>query len=205
MWRGMNVSFRDMLFLLVFAYLVIGALALAHVHKKALDTKGMAPPGSVIVELHWDDKIDADVDLWVQAPGDVPVGYSNKSGKIFNLLRDDLGHSGDPLSMNYEIAYGRGLWPGEYTVNAHLFRSADGHFPVAVTAKVSVRAPNGEINNLLQSQVMLNYVGQETTIFRFKLDSHGNLVPGSVNRIHKALRSAWEQQEFGRGYGGETK
>ena len=27
MWRGMNVSFRDMLFLLVFAYLVIGALA----------------------------------------------------------------------------------------------------------------------------------------------------------------------------------
>ena len=31
MWRGMNVSFRDMLFLLVFAYLVIGAVALAHV------------------------------------------------------------------------------------------------------------------------------------------------------------------------------
>ena len=31
MWRGMNVSFRDMLFLLVFAYLVIGAIALAHV------------------------------------------------------------------------------------------------------------------------------------------------------------------------------
>ena len=27
MWRGMNVSFRDMLFLLVFAYLVIGAVA----------------------------------------------------------------------------------------------------------------------------------------------------------------------------------
>jgi xanthosine utilization system XapX-like protein len=26
----------------------------------------------------------------VQAPGDVPVGYSNKSGGVFNLLRDDL-------------------------------------------------------------------------------------------------------------------
>lgn len=33
MWRGMNVSFRDMLFLLVFAYLVIGAVALAHFAK----------------------------------------------------------------------------------------------------------------------------------------------------------------------------
>jgi hypothetical protein len=202
MWRGMNVSFRDMLFLLVFAYLVIGALALAHVNKKAQDTKGATPPGSVIVELHWDDKVDADIDLWVQAPGDVPVGYSNKSGMIFNLLRDDLGHSGDPLSMNYEIAYGRGLWPGEYVVNAHFFRSADGHFPVAVNAKVSVRASNGEINNLLQRTVELTYVGQEKTIFRFRLDSHGNLVPGSVNDLYKPLRSAWQQGTM-KNYGDE--
>jgi hypothetical protein len=199
----MNVSFRDMLFLLVFAYLVIGALALANVHKKTQDSKGATPPGSVIVEMHWDDKIDADIDLWVQAPGDVPVGYSNKSGMIFNLLRDDLGHSGDPNSMNFEIAYGRGLWPGEYTVNTHFFRSADGRFPVAVTGKVSVRALNGEINNLLQRQVELTYVGQELTIFRFKLDDHGNLVPGSVNHIYKPLRSAWQQGALN--YGGETK
>src|SRR6202043_3832551 len=72
MWRGMNVSFRDMLFLLVFIYLVIGAVALAHVHKKQEEVSGASPPGSVIIDLHWDDKVDADVDLWVQAPGDVP-------------------------------------------------------------------------------------------------------------------------------------
>jgi hypothetical protein len=191
MWRGMNVSFRDMLFLLVFAYLVIGAVALAHVRKKEEAASGATPPGSVIVDLHWDDKVDADVDLWVQAPGDVPVGYSNKSGIIFNLLRDDLGHSGDPVSMNYEIAYGRGLWPGEYTVNAHLYRSLDNHFPVAATAKVSVRGPDGEVVNLLKSDITLTYVGQESTIFRFQLDDKGHLVTGSLNRIHKDLRSAW--------------
>ena len=201
MWRGMNVSFRDMLFLLVFAYLVIGAVALAHVRKKEDASNGTTPPGSLIVDLHWDDKIDADVDLWVQAPGDVPVGYSNKSGMIFNLLRDDLGHSGDPVSMNYEIAYGRGLWPGEYTVNAHLYRSADNHFPVPVLAKVSVRGPDGEVNNVLRSQVQLDYVGQETTIFRFQLDDKGHLVPGSLNRVHKDLRSAWQK----RSGSGETK
>jgi len=195
MWRGMNVSFRDMLFLLVFAYLVIGAIALAHVRKKQEEQKGATPPGSLIVDIHWDDKIDADVDLWVQAPGDVPVGYSNKSGIIFNLLRDDLGHSGDPVSMNYEIAYGRGLWPGEYTVNAHLYRSADGHFPVPVTAKVSVRGADGEVNNILRSMVQLDYVGQETTIFRFKLDDKGHMVAGSLNRVHKGLRSAWQKNE----------
>ena len=71
----------------------------------------------------------------------MPVGYSNKAGMIFNLLRGDLGHSGDPNSMNYEVAYGRGRWPGEYTVNAHFYRSADGRYPVAVTAKVAMRHP----------------------------------------------------------------
>ena len=190
MWRGMNVSFRDMLFLLVFAYLVIGAVALAHVRKKTEDVTGATPPGSLIIDIHWDDKFDADVDLWVQAPGDVPVGYSNKSGIIFNLLRDDLGHSGDPVSMNYEIAYGRGLWPGEYTVNAHLYRSADGRYPVPVTAKVSVRGPDGEVTNILRSVVQLDHVGQETTIYRFQLDDKGHLIQGSLNRLHKDLRSA---------------
>src|SRR6266700_3737559 len=146
MWRGMNVSFRDMLFLLVFAYLVVGAVALAHVRKQQEETSGATPPGAVIVDVRWDDKTDADVDLWVEAPGDVPVGYSNKAGMIFNLLRDDLGHSGDPNSMNYEVAYGRGRWPGEYTVNAHFYR--------------------------------------------FRLDDKGELVSGSLNRIHKELRSA---------------
>jgi hypothetical protein len=193
MWRGMNVSFRDMLFLLVFAYLVIGAVALAHVRKKQEEVSGTSPPGSVIVDIHWDDKFDADVDLWVEAPGDVPVGYSNKAGMIFNLLRDDLGHSGDPVSMNYEIAYGRGLWPGEYTVNAHLYRSADGHFPVPVLARVQVRSADGVVKNLLQSSVTLDHVGQETTIFRFQLDEQGHLVSGSFNRIHKDLRSAWSK------------
>ncbi|HEX7967162.1 MAG TPA: hypothetical protein VF502_03010 [Stellaceae bacterium] len=195
MWRGMNVSFRDMLFLLVFAYLVIGAVALAHVRKKQEEVSGASPPGSVIVDIHWDDKVDADVDLWVQAPGDVPVGYSNKAGIIFNLLRDDLGHSGDPVSMNYEIAYGRGLWPGEYTVNAHLYRSADGHFPVAVTSRVQVRGPDGVVKNLVQSVVEMERVGQETTLFRFQLDENGRLVPGSLNRIHKELRAAWSRSE----------
>ncbi len=193
MWRGMNVSFRDMLFLLVFAYLVIGAVALAHVRRQQEDVTGAAPPGSVIVEIRWDDKIDADVDLWVQAPGDVPVGYSNKSGIVFNLLRDDLGHSGDPVSMNYEVAYGRGLWPGEYAVNAHLYRSVDHRFPIPVMAMVSVHDSDGRVHKLLQSTTELDYVGQETTIFRFKLDEKGNLVAGSLNRIHKDLRAAWSR------------
>ncbi|MBV8534844.1 MAG: hypothetical protein JO128_04575 [Alphaproteobacteria bacterium] len=192
MWRGMNVSFRDMLFLLVFAYLVISAVALAHVAKKneASAKNQMAPPGHVIVELTWDHAADADVDLWVQGPGDVPVGYSNKSGMIFNLVRDDLGRSGDPNSMNYEIAYGRGHWGGEYVVNAMLYRTRDHKLPVNATVKLSLEADSGGTQQVLRSDVTLGFEGQETTVFRFKLDDHGIFQPDSVNRLHKPLRAA---------------
>jgi hypothetical protein len=48
------------------------------------------------------------VDLWVQAPGDIPVGYSNKGGLIMNLLRDDLG-TNDPTPLLYENQYSHGV------------------------------------------------------------------------------------------------
>ena len=194
MWRGMNVSFRDMLFLLVFAYLVIGAVALAHIAKKDDDqSKGQTPPGNVIVEMFWDKDTDADVDLWVQGPGDVPVGYSNKSGMIFNLVRDDLGKGGDPNSMNYEVSYGRGHWPGEYVVNAMLFRSRDNKYPLPVQIKVSLQNRQGEVHQALQSNVELRFEGQETTAFRFRIDEKGEFIADSMNRIHKDLRAGGRQ------------
>jgi hypothetical protein len=186
----MNVSFRDMLFLLVFMYLLIGGIALAHVHKKAEESKGAQPPGNVIVELRWAPEIDADVDLWVQGPGDVPVGYSNKGGAIFNLVRDDLGHNGDPNSMNYEVAYGRGRWPGEYVVNAHLYRSADRKFPIPITAAVSVQGADGQVREIVRSATELSFQGQEVTVFRFRLDEQSEMAAGSLNRLHKDLRAA---------------
>jgi hypothetical protein len=187
----MNVSFRDMLFLLVFAYLIISAVALAHVAKKDQEAvKSTTPPGHVVIEMNWLKDSDADVDLWVQGPGDVPVGYSNKSGMIFNLVRDDLGRSGDPNSMNYEVAYGRGHWAGEYVVNAMLYRSRDRHLPLPVRTQVSLQDDGGAVQQVVASNVELAFEGQEVTIFRFRLDDKGAFISDSVNRIHKNLRSA---------------
>src|SRR5688572_5701866 len=86
-----------------------------------------------------DAKVDADVDLWVQAPGDVPVGYSNKSGRIFNLLRDDLGRAQDITDYNYEVAYTRRMPGGEYVVNLHMYRGRSVSYPVGVKIVASVK------------------------------------------------------------------
>jgi hypothetical protein len=59
-----------------------------------------------------------------------------------------------------------------------------------VNATVSVHDPEGHVRRILESTVELTFQGQETTIFRFKLEKDGSLVAGSLNRIHKPLRSA---------------
>ncbi len=75
----------------------------------------------MVVEIHWPNDLPVDVDLWVQAPRDVPVGFWNQGSRFFNLLRDDLGLEGDATGRNYEVSYSRGIPAGEYTVNVHMY------------------------------------------------------------------------------------
>jgi hypothetical protein len=151
-------------------------------------------PGNVVVEVQWPDGLDADVDLWVQAPGDVPVGYSNKGGDYFNLLRDDLGKISDVTDLNYEVAYSRGIPGGEYTVNLHMYRGGNTQFPVPVKVVASVKAsPEESTRQLLTTTVELHRENEEITAFRFRLDGEGNLITGSVNSLNKPLRAAAAQ------------
>lgn len=179
-----------------FGMLLAGGLAVLllllifHINKPGELARGdLEVQPSVIIEITWPHEWHTDVDLWVQAPGDMPVGYSNKGGLIFNLLRDDLGRIGDPTGINYEVAYSRGIPPGEYTVNVHLFRNAEGTLPVPINVVVSVKPnPQSQARQILASKVELTRDGQELTVFRFTLDEEGALTPGSVHSLAKSLR-----------------
>jgi hypothetical protein len=152
---------------------------------------GVQSPGNVIVEAQWGDKLDADVDLWVEAPGDVPVGYSNKSGHVFNLLRDDLGRAQDVTDYNYEVAYSRGMPAGEYIVNVHMYRGIGVSYPVAVKLVASVKAtPDDMARQIVATTVNLRRENDQITAFRFRLDEKGQLVAGSINSLFKELRVA---------------
>ena len=132
--------FRDVIMLALAGFVAMVMLLLPHLNPPGEAAKeNTQPPGNVIVEVRWPDELDSDVDLWVEAPGDIPVGYSNKGGVIFNLLRDDLGKRADATGMNYEVSYSRGIPAGEYTVNVHLYRNAAKVFPIPVTVVTSVK------------------------------------------------------------------
>ena len=174
-----------------FILMTVLMLSVVNPPAKSAETAGEQSPGNVIVEAQWADAIDADVDLWVQAPGDKPVGYSNKSGAVFNLLRDDLGRAQDITDLNYEVAYSRGMPAGEYIANVHMYRGVGVTYPVTVKVVARVKPKAGDsAQDLVSAIVQLRHENDQVTAFRFTLDSRGQLVAGSVNSVYKELRIA---------------
>jgi hypothetical protein len=193
--QSSDTLFRDVLSLALLGFLAVIVLLLPHIAPEGIKNTSDAPaPGNVVVEITWPDDMNADVDLWVQAPGDIPVGYSNKGGAIFNLLRDDLGKTMDLSSINHESAYTRGMRGGEYVVNAHAYRiDPNKPPPFSVEVVISTKTTtNGvtRMNPVLFTQAQIRYQGQELTLVRFELTDEGILVQGSVHSLYKALRSA---------------
>lgn len=184
-WDGPTISMMDMLWTIaiIFMALVILVVPQPKVNPNAADRSIC----SLAVDITWPDGNNADVDLWVQAPGDQPVGYASPKGLYFDLVRDDLGSINDATSSNFERACSRGIPDGEYTVNVDLFSSNNEKGPVAVHVSVgSVDLSSAIMVELLSKDVSLDHKG-EITVFRFTLHD-GKLVQGSVNVIPKPLK-----------------
>ncbi len=183
--------FRDVIMLALAGFVMLVLLLLPHLNPRATPQDPTPRPGNVMVELRWPDELNVDVDLWVQAPGDVPVGYSNQGSAIFNLLRDDLGHVNDATDLNYEFSYSRGVPAGEYTVNLHLYRNLANVYPIPAVVAVSVKnSPNLPAQQILSTKLNLSHEDEELTAFRFKLDEEGRLLSGSVHNLPRPLRAS---------------
>lgn len=184
--RAAGIVFRDVLFLAVIGLAALLVLVLSHLNPRVENDRTI-PPGNLIVEIVWPPELNADVDLWVQAPGGRPVGYSNKGGTVFNLVRDDLGHLNDLSGINFEVAFSRGLPSGEYTINVHLYAADVTLLPIPVEARVSLREARST-RLLLNRTVELCAAGQELTVWRFMIEDR-RFVPGSAHDLPRALRS----------------
>ncbi len=108
-------------------------------------------------------------------------------GRTFNLLRDDLGIEGDATERNYEVSYSRGIPPGEYIVNVHMYGPLSIGDSVPVSIVVSVKKPLEDTRQLLATTVKLEHHGQEETAFRFRLDGEAELVKDSVSTLRRPL------------------
>lgn len=181
--------FRDVIMLALAGFVTLVMLLLPHIHPEAVAQDTDTAPGNMIVELRWPDDINADLDLWVEAPGDKAVGYLHKGGEVFDLLRDDLGAASDLTGLNYEFAYSRGAPAGEYIVNVHLYRNRGAKKNIPATIAVSLKSPGQRsTKQILATTLELNRVGEEATVFRFKLSDKAKVVTGSVHDMPKSIR-----------------
>ncbi|TIW05633.1 MAG: hypothetical protein E5V74_02170 [Mesorhizobium sp.] len=187
-----GIAWRDVLMnaLIGFTF-IISVLALMITMKAKAEQEGAIPPGNLIVHAVWPSG-DTDIDLWVNGPGEsVPVGYSNKGGLLWNLLRDDLGIQPDLTDINYEDAATRGVIGGEYTINVHCYRCPVLPQKVDIEASINTGEPGkASLKVLATTHVTLVSNGQEVTAMNFILRDDGTIEPNSLNQVFRPLRSA---------------
>jgi hypothetical protein len=173
---GAEWAYRDLLICLMVTFLAVATLALTMVPVAKNDTHA----GRLIVQLFWDNKIDADVDLWVKGPDEAPIGFSNRTGKIFDLLHDHRGYKIENDWSNTEYAVARSLPEGKYTINAVMFSSWDGVFPVHVWAVVT-KIKGNDSSVILKMDGFLKADKDEITIANFRVDENENIIQDSIN------------------------
>lgn len=177
---SMSIVFRDLLMLLALLMLtlVVLLIPLIEVKQDNAQTEIEKAAGDMIAEIVWDPNIPADIDLWVDAPNGEKVGYSMPYGKIFDLVRDDLGRDVDFSGLNYEFSFSRGIPDGRYRFSI-VYYDDNGYGNNPVEVKVSIRHRQGNVMaSIYEGAMTLDYPGQEKGVISFEM-SNKALRPGS--------------------------
>jgi hypothetical protein len=184
------VAFTDLLFNALLGFVVMFILAFLLINpiakSGAIDSKA-----EFLITLSWPDGREEDVDLYVEDPAGDLVWFRSREAGLMHLDRDDLGQRNDTIQiagravsnpLNQEIVSIRGIVPGEYVVNLHLYRAA-GEQPVPATVKIEKLNPKVEL--VFFGPLTLSAQGEEQTAARFSIGADGRV--RDVNQLPKQL------------------
>ena len=173
-------AFHDLLFncLLGFIFLFIISFLLI---MPPVDDQQKKPKAEFLITLTWDSDTDDDVDLWIQDPAENIMFFREKEVGLMHLDRDDLGHRKDVVVINgqqitqyvnQEIATIRGFIPGEWLINAHMYRKS-----LTNPANVNVRIDklNPRFTTLVDKSFIMQSKGDELTVMRMTMNGKGEI------------------------------
>jgi hypothetical protein len=186
-----RTAFLDLLFNTLMVFVVLFALAFVHMRPPE-QQRAVQAKAEFMLEMTWPDGSLDDVDLWLLLPDGQKVGFMRKDTGIATLDRDDRGAYGDTywegterklIRSNREVIAVRGIQPGAYVVNVHYYgRFNEAHIGFAdewrrpdVPVKVRLTKINPTISDLGVREVTLFGVGQQSTVFSFRVDNDGNV------------------------------
>lgn len=186
-----GLGFTDLLFNALLGFVVMFVLAFLLINPIA-KSGAVDPKAEFLITLSWPDGRPEDVDLYVEDPAGGLVWFRAREVGLMHLDRDDLGLRNDTIEvggqrvvnpLNQEVVSIRGILPGEYVVNLHLYRAEDDSTPVPATLKVEKLNPRVEL--VFYGSVVLTGGGDERTAVRFSIGADGRV--RDVNQLPKAL------------------
>ena len=190
-----NLPFVDLLFniLIGFVFLFIVSFLLINPIAKRADIEVKA---EFLITVTWPDNLEDDVDTYVEDPAGNLVWFRSREPGLMHLDRDDLGKRNDEVVTaagtilfpeNREIVTLRGIVPGEYVVNIHMYFKV-GQEPVPVTNQIDKINPYSVV---LRKTIELKSKGDEVTVARFSVKSNGDVI--DVNKLPKKLVEGWQK------------
>ncbi len=196
-----NTSFLDLLFNALLGFVALFFLAFMLVNPSKKEDAKVVAKAEFIITVVWPKERDDDVDTYVQDPLGSLIMFRRREDGLMHLDRDDLGQRSDTVHTafgpvvqkdNREIATIRGIIPGEYIVNAHMycknvcekFNTGGEIIKDATPVTITIEKIN-PYQVVAIKTIMLEKSGDEKTACRFVIDKDGKVE--SVNELEKLL------------------
>jgi len=187
--RRRSVALIDIMansFLAMFTLFVLTLIAQS-LSKEKKEERKIETLGEFLIIASWDDKSDDDVDLYVLEPKGQILYFLAREIGFMHLERDDLGRFNDRVGdkvveKNEERVHIRGIEPGEYVVNVHMYSKRD---PKPTKIKVQLVQLKGEDKTLVEKEIVIGLQGDERTAFRFTLKADGSV--HNINDLPRKL------------------
>lgn len=191
-----NIVFIDLILNTLLGFVVLFIIALVQIRpvEQKTDENVVATEGEYVVIARWPDGSEDDVDLYVMDPTGKIAYFQGREAGLMHLEHDDLGSRNDSMTANgvtadvaknEERTILRGIVPGEYVVNVHMYNKYAGPTPTTVT--VTLWRLKGADSEVARAERVLTASGDEATAFRFVLAADGTLV--STNDLPRRIVS----------------
>jgi hypothetical protein len=184
-----NVAFLDLLFNTLLCFAALFALSFVMINPSRQNAN-MESKAEFIITVTWPHEQDNDVDVYIEDPEGHLVSFARREDGLMHLDRDDLGHRNDTIQTldgpityneNREIVSIRGILPGEYIVNVHMYHM-NSEEPCPVTLQLDKINP---YKTAALKEVILTVKAEEKTAFRFTVNQNGDVI--DVNELPKNL------------------
>ena len=188
-----NLAFLDVLFNTLLCFAALFALSFVLINPSKAE-KNVEMKAEFVIVVTWPQELDDDVDVYLEDPQGHLVAFMRREDGLMHLDRDDFGSRNEFINtpagrieypQNREIVTIRGIVPGEYVLNVHMYTKKSVGVSTPVTVLVDKINPYGTV---VVKTVELGNTGDEKTICRFVVDKEGKVT--DVTYLFKKLTQA---------------